>query len=87
VPIYGYRCDEFPAFWRRRAGLKLDQRFDELEPLARAIREHQALGHRARASWWRTRFPRRDEVDERPTTARWRARSQRVKKQGIRGAA
>ena len=44
VPIYGYRCDDFPAFWRRSSGLRLDQRFDALPLLAQAIRAHHALG-------------------------------------------
>lgn len=44
VPIYGYRCDDFPAFWRRSSGLRLDQRFDDLAKLAEAIRTHYALG-------------------------------------------
>ena len=44
VPIYGYRCDDFPAFWRRSSGLRLDQRFDVVAQLAEAIRAHHALG-------------------------------------------
>ena len=44
VPIYGYRCDEFPAFWRRASGARVDRRFEDLTTLAIAIREHRALG-------------------------------------------
>ena len=44
VPILGYRCDDFPAFWRRSSGLRLDERFDDLVLLAEAIRAHHALG-------------------------------------------
>ena len=44
VPLLGYRCDEFPAFWRRSSGLRLDQRFDDVGKLAEAIRAHHALG-------------------------------------------
>jgi pseudouridine-5'-phosphate glycosidase len=44
VPVYGYRCDDFPAFWRRSSGLRLDQRFDDMARLAEAIRAHHALG-------------------------------------------
>lgn len=44
VPIFGYRTDDFPAFWRRSSGIKLDQRFDDMDQLAEAIREHYALG-------------------------------------------
>ncbi len=44
VPIYGYRTDDFPAFWRRSSGIRLDQRFDDMDKLAEAIHEHYALG-------------------------------------------
>jgi pseudouridylate synthase len=44
VPVYGFRCDDFPAFWRRSSGLRLDQRFDDMHGLAEAIRAHHALG-------------------------------------------
>lgn len=44
VPVYGWRCDELPAFWRRRSGLPVDQRFDDLDRLAEAIETHRALG-------------------------------------------
>lgn len=44
VPVFGWQCDEFPAFWRRSSGLKLDQRFDDMAQMADAIREHFALG-------------------------------------------
>jgi pseudouridine-5'-phosphate glycosidase len=44
VPVYGYGTDEFPAFYRRSSGLKVDQRFDDLDLLARAIELHSALG-------------------------------------------
>jgi pseudouridine-5'-phosphate glycosidase len=44
VPVYGYGTDEFPAFYRRTSGLPVDQRFDDLDLLARAIELHSALG-------------------------------------------
>ena len=44
VPVYGWRCDHFPAFWRRSSGIPMDQRFDDMAALAAAIREHHALG-------------------------------------------
>ena len=44
VPVYGYRCDAFPAFWRRSSGLPLDWRFDDMGALATAIRAHRSLG-------------------------------------------
>ncbi|NOT33485.1 MAG: pseudouridine-5'-phosphate glycosidase [Candidatus Eisenbacteria bacterium] len=44
VPILGFGTAEFPAFWRRSSGLPVDRRYDELAPLARAIRAHWELG-------------------------------------------
>jgi pseudouridine-5'-phosphate glycosidase len=44
VPIYGLGTDEFPAFYRRASGLPVDQRFDDLDALARAVDTHSALG-------------------------------------------
>jgi pseudouridine-5'-phosphate glycosidase len=44
VPVLGWRCDEFPAFWRRASGLAVDRRFDDLAALAEAIRVQRALG-------------------------------------------
>lgn len=44
VPVYGWRCDHFPAFWRRSSGLRVDQRFDDMARLAEAVRTHHSLG-------------------------------------------
>lgn len=44
VPVYGLATDEFAAFYRRRSGLRLDARFDSVEALAAAVRQHLALG-------------------------------------------
>ena len=84
VPIYGYRCDEFPAFWRRSSGLKLDQRFDELPALANAIREHRALGT-GTAVVVANPVPEADELDERAYDKAMASAMKRVEKLGIRG--
>jgi pseudouridylate synthase len=44
VPVYGWRCDRFPAFDRRDSGLPLDARFDTPETLAAASALHLGLG-------------------------------------------
>jgi pseudouridine-5'-phosphate glycosidase len=44
VPVYGFGTDEFPAFYRRASGLPVDQRFDDLAALARAVDTHWSLG-------------------------------------------
>jgi len=86
VPIYGYRCDEFPAFWRRSSGLKLDQRFDELPALASAVREHWALGT-GTGVVVANPVPEADEMDERAYDRALVRALERVEKQHIRGRA
>lgn len=44
VPVLGFGTGEFPAFWRRESGLAVDRRFDDIEPLASAVRTHFSLG-------------------------------------------
>jgi len=43
VPIYGYGTGEFPAFYRRASGMPVDQRFDDIDSLTRAIDAHNEL--------------------------------------------
>ena len=44
VPVFGFRTDEFPAFYRRSSGLPVDRRFDDIADLAAAVRAHFELG-------------------------------------------
>ncbi len=44
VAICGFRCDEFPAFFARSSGVKLDHRCDGLHDLARMIRLQRDIG-------------------------------------------
>ena len=44
VPVIGYRTDEFPAFFSRSSGLKLEHRLDDPGAIAEAIRAHRMLG-------------------------------------------
>lgn len=44
VPVLGFGTDEFPAFYRRSSGLRVDRRCDEVDELARVARAHWALG-------------------------------------------
>jgi len=43
VPIVGYRCDEFPAFYTARSGLRLQCRVDDIEGLAAIVQAHRRL--------------------------------------------
>jgi pseudouridine-5'-phosphate glycosidase len=44
VPVIGYRCDEFPAFYARSSGVKLDHRCDGAHDLARMVRLQHEIG-------------------------------------------
>jgi len=44
VPLLGLGTDRFPAFYRRDAGLPVDEAFGSVEALARAVRAHWAMG-------------------------------------------
>jgi pseudouridylate synthase len=44
VPVIGWRCDEFPAFYARSSGVKLDHRCEGLHDLARMIRLQREIG-------------------------------------------
>ena len=44
VPIFGFKTDDFPAFYRRSSGLAVDWRYDDVLELASAIRTHFELG-------------------------------------------
>ncbi len=37
VPVIGYGCDEFPAFYLTHSGLPVDQRFDDVADIARFL--------------------------------------------------
>jgi pseudouridine-5'-phosphate glycosidase len=44
VPVLGFGTDEFPAFYRRSSGQRVDRRCDSVDELARVARAHWALG-------------------------------------------
>ena len=48
IPVFGFQTERFPAFYRRDAGLPVDEAFGTIEALARAARAHWALGGRHR---------------------------------------
>lgn len=84
VPIYGYRCDDFPAFWRRSSGLRLDQRFDDVAALARAIRVHHALGT-GTGIVVANPVPEAHELDDEVYQRALNGALEMVRSQGIRG--
>lgn len=46
VPVLGYQCSDFPAFYSRSSGFPNPQRLDTLDAVARAVRCHWATGTR-----------------------------------------
>ena len=44
VPVIGFRTDEFPAFFSRSSGLKLEHRLDTAAAVAGVIATHRLLG-------------------------------------------
>jgi pseudouridylate synthase len=44
VPVIGYRTDEFPAFFSRSSGLRVDARLDTPQAVADAMGAHRRLG-------------------------------------------
>ena len=44
VPVLGVGTDEFPAFYRRESGLRVDRRCDSIGELAAAVGTHFAVG-------------------------------------------
>jgi len=46
VPVLGFGTDEFPAFYRRDSGQRVDRRCDTVDDLARVARAHWELGAR-----------------------------------------
>jgi pseudouridine-5'-phosphate glycosidase len=44
VPVIGFGTDEFPAFWARQSGYKLDRRYDSAADIAKVVALQGALG-------------------------------------------
>ncbi|MFK4812161.1 pseudouridine-5'-phosphate glycosidase [Devosia neptuniae] len=44
VPVIGYGTDEFPAFWARKSGHKVDHRFDNVGDIAKVVGMQTDLG-------------------------------------------
>ncbi|WEK04408.1 MAG: pseudouridine-5'-phosphate glycosidase [Candidatus Devosia phytovorans] len=44
VPVLGYGTDDFPAFWARQSGYKVDHRFDDAADIAKVVAMQGDLG-------------------------------------------
>lgn len=67
IPVVGYRCDTFPAFYQRGTDLPVDARFDDPDDLARFIAPQLARSRRGVVVC--NPVPEEQEIPE----PRWRA--------------
>lgn len=44
VPVLGYQCDHFPAFYARSSGLPVQARVDDIEQVVEMARSHWGMG-------------------------------------------
>lgn len=44
ISVIGFKCDEMPAFYSRRSGLKVDAKVDSADAITELVRSRRALG-------------------------------------------
>ena len=44
VPVVGYKTNDFPAFYSRKSGIKIDHNFNDIKLLANGFIKHRSLG-------------------------------------------
>lgn len=81
VPVIGYQCSNFPAFYTRDSGLPLDVRCDTCEEVAAIIRSREALGFPT-GTLVATPIPEKDEL---PAQVAEEAIAQALKEAEARG--
>ncbi|HOD99546.1 MAG TPA: pseudouridine-5'-phosphate glycosidase [Kiritimatiellia bacterium] len=84
VPVVGYGCAEFPAFYSRSSGLPLDVRCDTVEEIAAMIRAREQLGFRT-GMLITNPIPAADELPAEIAEAAIQQALQEADAQGIRG--
>jgi pseudouridine-5'-phosphate glycosidase len=81
VPVIGYQCSNFPAFYTRNSGLPLDVRCDTPEEVAAIIRARDQLGFHT-GTLVATPIPEKDEL---PAQVAEEAIAQALKEAETRG--
>ncbi len=84
VPVVGYRCSEFPAFYTRSSGLPLDVRCDTPEDIAAILRSREQLGFRT-GTLIATPVPAEHELPADVAEAAIAQALQEAEAQGVRG--
>ena len=86
VPVIGYQCDEFPAFYSRRSGLPVDARADTAEQAAAIVNAKWRLGLEGGALVG-VPVPAELEMDASLAEAAIQAALREAEVQGLRGQA
>ncbi len=86
VPVIGYRTLDFPAFYTRRSGFKVDYQIDSLEELARALQIKWSSGLRGGALIANP-IPEPDEMDHYYVDLAIRQALDEAEAKGIKGKA
>ena len=84
VPVIGYHCSEFPAFYTRSSGLPLDIRCDTPEEVAAIIQARQMLGFQT-GTLVATPIPEQDELPAQVAEEAIALALKEAAEQGIRG--
>ena len=84
VPVIGYQCSEFPAFYTRSSGLPLDIRCDSCDEVAGIIRARDALGFRT-GTLVATPVPKKHELPAPVAEAAIAQALKEAEKRGVRG--
>jgi pseudouridylate synthase len=84
VPVVGYQCSEFPAFYTRTSGLPLDIRCDTPEDVAAILRSREALGF-STGTLVATPIPEKDELPAQVAETAIAQALKEAEEQGVRG--
>ncbi len=84
VPVVGYGTDEFPAFFARESGFRLDHRFDTPADIAALIRSERRLGSTS-GILVANPVPEADALDPKEMEAEIAAALREAEKAGISG--
>jgi len=84
VPVIGYQCDEFPAFYSRSSGLRVPARADSPEEIAAILAARWRLSN-AGGALIANPIPSADEIPAEKIEAQIAVALQDAKAQGIAG--
>lgn len=84
VPVIGYQCSEFPAFYTRSSGLPLDIRCDTFEEVAAILRARETLGF-STGALIATPVPEKDELPAEVAEAAIARALEEADAKGVRG--